>query len=77
MTDRAVVLDTPDSIELFRLLSMRGRLRLELKGYRFRVPTVPAVNKTLGTNFRKREKALAALEAHIAEITKPLTEDPL
>jgi hypothetical protein len=30
------VFDTPDKIEAFRLLSIRGRLQLELKGIKFK-----------------------------------------
>lgn len=38
MTDsnRLIVIDTPEGIEAYRLLAIRGRLKLELKGIRFR-----------------------------------------
>lgn len=32
----AIILDTPEGIEAFRLLSILGRLRLELKGFQFK-----------------------------------------
>jgi hypothetical protein len=73
----AFVIDTPEGIELYRLLVLRGRLRLELQGFRFRIPTMRGVNKTLGTNFRSKKLALDALEQHIAGLTQPITEDPL
>jgi len=36
MSNKIIVLDTPDQIEAFRLLSIRGRLKLELAGIRFK-----------------------------------------
>lgn len=71
-----IVCDTPESIEFFQLCSMRGRLQLELKGIRFRVPTLPAVNRKLGTHYRRKQQALDHLEREIAEKSKPITEDP-
>jgi hypothetical protein len=61
------VLDTPEDIEYFRLLSLRGRLQLELQGIKFRLSTLKAVNKTLGTNYRTKVAALAALDDYIEE----------
>lgn len=76
MSSRAVVFDTPEGIEYFRLLSMKGRLKLEIKGLRFRIATMPAVNKVLGTRYRSKQKALDHLTLYIEE-HYPLTEDPL
>jgi len=42
------MIDTPDGIEAFRLLSIRGRLRLELLGMRFRINTFPVVKREFG-----------------------------
>jgi hypothetical protein len=36
MSNEIQVFDTPDKIEAFRLLSIHGRLKLELKGIKFR-----------------------------------------
>lgn len=74
---RATVVDTPEGIELFRLLSMRGRLKLEMTGLRFRVSTLKAVNRHLGSKCRTRAQALEVVEEHIKALTLPLTEDPL
>lgn len=42
------IIDTPEGIEAFRLLSIKGRLSLELKGLRFRINTFPAVKREFG-----------------------------
>ena len=38
------IADTPENIEAFRLLAIRGRLKLELKGLKFR--TIPGHGST-------------------------------
>ena len=43
-----MILDKPDQIEAFRLLSIKGRLSLELKGMRFRINTFAAVKREFG-----------------------------
>jgi len=35
-SDDMIIIDTPDGIEAFRLLAIRGRLKLELSGLRFK-----------------------------------------
>ena len=42
------VFDKPNQIEAFRLLSIKGRLSLELKGMRFRINTFPQVKREFG-----------------------------
>ena len=42
------VIDTPEGIEAFRLLSIHGRLKLELRGLRFRINTFSHVRKEFG-----------------------------
>lgn len=42
------MLDTPDQIEAFRLLSIRGRLKLEMRGIRFRISTFGYVRREFG-----------------------------
>ena len=64
--DHVVVYDTPDSIKLFQLLSMKGRLKLEIAGLRFHVPTGPAVRKMIGSSTRSKKKLLEELESYIA-----------
>lgn len=61
------IIDTPDGIEMFALLSMKGRLKLEIQGLRFRVPTAPAVRRKIGSTTRSKAKLLIELEAYIAD----------
>jgi hypothetical protein len=75
MTDEAIVCDTPDKIRFFSLLSMRGRLKLEMKGIRFKPvrgqSTAMVVKKMFGLNpHARRATALAALEAEIDSMKK-------
>jgi hypothetical protein len=77
MTHRVIALDTPEDIELYRLLVMRSRLKLEIKGIRFRVSTLKGVNAHLGCKCRTKVQALEVLEEHIKSLTIPITEDPL
>jgi hypothetical protein len=53
MSDDAIIIDTPDGIEAYRLLAIKGRLWLELKGIHFKpLPgygsTFSYVKKTYG-----------------------------
>jgi len=65
-----IVCDTPESINMFRLLSLRGRLQLEIRtGMKFRIPTGPAVKKMFGLPKGCRlTTALKALEAEIERL---------
>lgn len=40
--------DTPNEIEAFRMLVIRGRLKLELKGIKFRINTFASVRRQYG-----------------------------
>lgn len=65
-----IVCDTPDSIRMFSLLSMRGRLRLEMKGMRFKpvrgMSTATVVKKMFNLpKGCRNQKALDALNAEI------------
>ena len=62
-----IVVDTPEGIHFFRLLSLRGRLRMEMRGLRGKGRSVASVVKKM---FRlkkgcRNEKALARLEEEI------------
>jgi hypothetical protein len=62
------IVDTPEGIEAFRMFSIHGRLKLEMKGLRFRINTFSAVRKELGLTPRTpRAKVLAAWEAKMKE----------
>ncbi len=59
------MLTKPNDIEAFRLLSIKGRLSLELKGMRFRVNTFPAVKREFGfkgNNAKVYEQYIAMLK---------------
>jgi hypothetical protein len=66
-----IILDTPDEINMFALLSMRGRLHLEIKGIMFRQSTLKALQRQGITKARTRKGALADLNAHIAKLGGP------
>jgi len=73
MNDNLIVCDTPDKIHMFSLLSMKGRLKLEMKGLRFKPiqgqSTASVVKKMFGLKKGCRnEKALAMLEAEIERL---------
>jgi len=55
---------TGEHIELYRLLSLRGRLQLEIKGIRFSQSTSAALKKLYGWKGNK-EKILEQLEERI------------
>lgn len=46
---------TPEGIEAFRLLAIKGRLELELKGIRFRINTFPAIKREFGLKGRNQK----------------------
>ena len=58
---------TGDSIPLFRLLALRGRLRLEIKGLGFRGKSTSAILKQEFGWKGNKEKLLAQLNAYILE----------
>lgn len=68
--DNLIVCDTPESIRMFSLLSMRGRLKLEMKGMRFKpargMTTASAVKEMFGLPRNCRNaKALLRLNEEI------------
>ncbi|NTU52266.1 MAG: hypothetical protein HGB04_06610 [Chlorobiaceae bacterium] len=66
MTDKCVVIDTPEGIEMYRLLALRSALQLECKGLRFRGGSaVKTVRELIGSKTRSREKLLAELDGVI------------
>jgi hypothetical protein len=48
MSDKIIVLDTPEQIEAFRLLAIKGRLKMEMRGIRFRISTFGVVRREFG-----------------------------
>lgn len=61
-----MIIDTPEGIEAFRLLSIHGRLKLELKGLRFRINTFPAVKREFGFK-GNNQKVFEQYEAMLRE----------
>ena len=75
MSDEAIVCDTPDKIRFFSLLSMRGRLKMEMRGLRFKpvrgMTTATVVKKMFGLpKSCRNEKALARLEEEIESMKR-------
>tara|TARA_Y100000310_G_scaffold345563_1_gene466684 strand:- start:3445 stop:3903 length:459 start_codon:yes stop_codon:yes gene_type:complete len=63
--DEAIAIDDPDRIELFRLLALRGALKLEIKGLKRRGRSAYAIVKDeLGVRGSK-QLVLRQLENHI------------
>lgn len=63
-----VILADPKGIEMFQLLSMKGRLELEVKtGIKFGVSTLSAVNRKYGTKFRTKKQAINFIEDIITD----------
>jgi hypothetical protein len=62
------IVDTPDGITAFRMLSIHGRLKLEMKGIKFRISTFAAIRRELDMGPRApRQKVLEAWEAKMRE----------
>ena len=73
MEGKMLVCDTPEKIRFFQLISLRGRLKLEIKGMKFRGPssTATAVKKMFGLSVRCRNAtALARLEEEIRNMKR-------
>lgn len=83
---RTIVIDTPEGIAAFRCLALLGRLRLEAKGLKFRIPTAPRVRKEFGIKKRRikdivvefekilREKGIL-IDGHSSGVIQPVVLD--
>lgn len=61
-----IVLDTPAQINAFRLLALRGALKLESVGLKRRGPSaLTLVKKETGIKARTAKDALPLFEAHL------------
>ena len=61
-----IVLDTPAQIDAFRLLALRGALKLESVGLKRRGPSaLTLVKKETGIKARTAKDALPLFEAHL------------
>lgn len=68
MGDGPIILDTPEQIRMFGLLQIKYRLKLEVEtGLKFRQSTLKAANYVLGTNYRRKAQALAAIIEYIEQ----------
>lgn len=73
-----VMMNTPEGIAFFQLLSMRGRLKIEIRtGMKAShgVSTLAACQRMGLTNKRTKRGALADLEAIIAQIQESRQEE--
>ena len=62
MSNEAIVL-TGDGIEFFRLLSLKGRLKLEVQtGMNFRMSCTQTIRDIIGSKTRSKKKLLAEYE---------------
>lgn len=73
--DKGFIADTPDKVRFFQLVSLRGRLKLEMKGMRFRpvrgLTTASVVKQMFGLPKSCRNaKALARLEEEIESMKR-------
>lgn len=56
--------DTPQAVRFFQLLSIIGRLKIEIEtGMTSRIPTLRSARVIYGLDFRTRKQMLAHLEA--------------
>lgn len=69
--DGTIILDTPGEIQMFALLQARHRLKLEMKGLKFRDSTIAAINRQFGTGLRTRKQALAFINKTIKDLGGP------
>lgn len=60
---QAIMLDTPEAINAFMLASLRGRLRLEIKGMKCKGPSALAIAKKRFPGIKTREEALEKISA--------------
>jgi hypothetical protein len=65
----STVISTPEGIAYFQLLSIKGRLSIEINtGLKFRTSTLAAVNRMFGQSFRTKRQALRYIEDKINEM---------
>ena len=71
MSDKAIMCSTPESVSLFRLLSLKGMVKMEARGMKMSrgVNATAVVRKELGLKPRAPHAlVLEALEKKIAEL---------
>ena len=65
MTNKTVVIDTPQGIEYARLAALKGRLSLEIKGMRFKGRPTGVILREMGFKGKRREALLKEVEAEL------------
>ena len=63
----AIVANTPDKIEMFRLLALRGALKLELVGMRRRGPSAYSIIKSQYGFKGSKQRVLDQFEGYIRD----------
>lgn len=65
----AMVFDTPEGIEYFRLASLKGMVKMEKVGMKGRVNATAAARKQLGLKARApHDEVIAAIQARMDEL---------
>lgn len=65
MTDKTIVIDTPEGIAYVRLAALRARLSLEMKGLRFKGRPTGVILREMGFTGRSRAGLLEQVEAEL------------
>jgi hypothetical protein len=67
--DTGFVIDTPEGIDMLRVITMRSALKFEVEtGMKMtRISALAATNERFGTDFRTKKKALAFLNEVLAD----------
>jgi hypothetical protein len=71
MTNQAITCDTPEAISVFRLLSLRGMVKMESRGMKMSrgVNATAVARKEFGLKPRApHAEVIAAIEAKLAEL---------
>lgn len=75
--DKSIVIDTPEGMEVFKLLQCIGRLRIEVNtGLAFKLSTLAAAKRYYGLEIGTKKRCLAELEKMYEQV-KAGTLDPM
>ena len=62
-----MIADTPDSIQAYRMLALKGALKLESLGIRRKGPSALALVKSLGIKARTAKAAMPLFDAYLRQ----------
>lgn len=66
-TGGGFALDTPKDIEAYRLLALKGALKLEIFGIKSRFNVAESVRSVMGSTNKRKEKLLAEYETWLRD----------